>query len=112
VWLASNWPIVIADQVLSYYYRSFLCKMWAYKLNVVQLVLGTDGDMQWYLSQVKGTIEEDVTEGKYIIVEPVCMCMCRNALQIILGLLCIISYLHLMITDLTVNVHCILTVIF
>jgi len=25
---------------------------------------GTDGDMQWYLSQVKGTIEEDVTEGK------------------------------------------------
>jgi len=29
----------------------------------VQLVSGTDGDMQWYLSQVKGTIEEDVTEG-------------------------------------------------
>jgi len=32
-------------------------------------VSGTDGDMQWYLSQVKGTIEEDVTEGelKYLI---------------------------------------------
>jgi len=28
-------------------------------------VSGTDGDMQWYLSQVKGTIEEDVTEGKW-----------------------------------------------
>jgi len=27
-------------------------------------VSGTDGDMQWYLSQVKGTVEEDVTEGK------------------------------------------------
>jgi len=23
--------------------------------------------MQWYLSQVKGTIEEDVTEGKWSI---------------------------------------------
>jgi len=28
------------------------------------MLLGTNGDMQWYLSQVKGTIEEDVTEGK------------------------------------------------
>jgi len=33
--------------------------------SVVHFVLGTDGDMQWYLSQVKGTIEEDVTEGMY-----------------------------------------------
>jgi len=36
-------------------------------VSVVELTLGTDGtdgDMQWYLSQVKGTIEEDVTEGK------------------------------------------------
>jgi len=33
-------------------------------VDVVWLSLGTDGDMQWYLSQVKGTIEEDVTEGK------------------------------------------------
>ena len=37
--------------------------MWT--VNVVQFALGTDGDMPWYLSQVKGTIEEDVTEGKY-----------------------------------------------
>jgi len=36
--------------------------MWT--VNVVQFALGTDGDMPWYLSQVKGTIEEDVTEGK------------------------------------------------
>lgn len=34
------------------------------QLMLCNFMFGSDGDMQWYLSQVKGTIEEDVTEGK------------------------------------------------
>ena len=32
--------------------------------NEVFFFLGNGGDIQWCFSQVKGTIEEDVTEGK------------------------------------------------
>ena len=51
-------PVVIWQLAMSleycpnvWMYLSFLCE-------------GNGGDIQWSFSQVKGTIEEDVTEGK------------------------------------------------